>query len=212
MIGIPPRFDAGPVNSCEIPATNFCLGVDYRVPSSVARLAPIIEEEIRGQYEMTREDMDCATAVRDIQCAQRFPRCSDDGAELQVTLSSLNCNERLSVCSSDVRSLLDEQGFCMLGGTSRIDECRPVTEYGHQFQSCPNSMNWRVTKWMYDVVNHTDIQVTEQLQGALGGVDFQCRQKYAHFACQFIGRCTLEEVPRVELVNTYEQCEDVVNW
>jgi len=212
VMQIPPRFDAGLVNSCEIPATNFCLGIDYPVPSSVARLAPIIEEEIRGQYE-GGELSDCAAAVRSIRCAQRFPRCSENGPK--ITLTSLNCTERIMACSSDIRSQLEAEGFCTLGGTSNSVECRPMTDYdGHNFQSCSTSADWRMTRWMYDVMVHADKQVTHGLRpgGVLGSVDQQCQQKYADFVCQFNGRCTSESAPRVEIVNTYELCEEVLNW
>ena len=210
VMQIPPRFDAGPVSSCEIPATNFCSGIDYPVPSSVARLAPIIEEEIRGQYE-GEGPSDCAAAVRSIRCAQRFPRCSENGPP--ITLTSLNCTERIMACPSDIRSHLEAEGFCTLGGTSHTVECRPMTEYlDHDFQSCSTSADWRVTRWMYDFMVHADKQVTHGLGGALGSVDLQCQQKYADFVCRFNGRCTSEAEPRVEIVNTYELCEEVLNW
>jgi len=212
VMQIPPRFDAGLVKSCAIPATNFCSGIDYPVPSSVARLAPIIEEEIRGQYEQYRggELSDCAAAVRSIRCAQRFPRCSENGTK--VNLTSLNCNERIMACPNNTRLLLVAEGFCTLGDTSHTGECRPMTGYGYDFQSCSASADWRVTSWMHDIMVHTDKQVTQGLRGALGTVDLQCQQKYADFVCRFSGRCTSETVPRVEIVNTYELCEEVLNW
>jgi len=170
---IPPRFDAGPVNSCEIPATNFCSGIDYPVPSSVARLAPVIEEEIRGQYEQYKVGnlADCGAAVQSIRCAQRFPRCSENGS--QITLTSLNCAERILYCPSSIRLQLEAEEFCTLGGTSNITvECRPMTDYNsYDFQSCSTSADWRVTRWMYDIMVHADKQVTEVLRGALGSVD-----------------------------------------
>jgi len=210
---IPPRFDAGPVNSCEIPATNFCSGIDYPVPSSVARLAPIIEEEVRGQYEQYKVGnlADCGAAVQIIRCAQRFPRCSENSS--QITLTSLNCAERILACPSFIRLQLEAEEFCTLGGTSNITvECRPMTNYSYDFRSCSTSADWRVTRWMYDIMVHADKQVTQGLRGALGSVDSQCQQKYADFVCRFNGRCTSEEAPRVEIVNTYELCEEVLNW
>ena len=208
---LPARFDAGLVNSCEIPAANFC-SVDYSVPTSVARLTLVIEEEIRNQYEEDKErGLECAQALRDIRCAQRFPRCSADNT--QVTLSSLNCTERISLCPSEIRTMLQAEGFCTLNGTSVIGECRPVTEYGYQFQHCPigSSDSWYVTRWMHDVMVHTDVQLAAQFDGILGN-NPECRRRYATYFCQFMGRCTSHEEPRVEVVNTYETCEEVINW
>jgi len=212
---IPPRFDAGPVDSCEIPPTNFCSGIDYPVPSSVARLAPIIEEEIRGQYEQYQggELSKCAAAVGGIRCAQRLPRCCENGTHTNLT--SLNGTERiLDECPSNTHSEVVAEGFCTLGDTSHTVECRPMTGFGYEFQSCSASDDWRVTSWMHDIMVHADKQVTHGLRpgGALGSVDLQCQQKYADFVCRFNGRCTSEAAPRVEIVNTYELCEEVLNW
>ena len=207
------RFDAGPVNSCEIPNTTIC-SVDYSVPTSVASLTPVIEEEIQNQYKVDNASsgLACAQALREIRCAQRFPRCSEDGTE--VTLSSLNCTAMISVCSSLIQNILQEEGFCTLGNTSRIGECQPVTEYGYQFRHCPmgSSDSWCVTRWMYNIMMHVDVQLVAQFSGTLGNADPECRRKYATYFCQFMGRCTSDQEPRVEVVNTYELCEEVVNW
>ena len=213
VMQLPTRFDAGLVNSCEIPAANFC-SVDYSVPTSVARLTLVIEEEIRNRYKEDKagKGLECAQALRDIRCAQRFPQCSADST--QVTLSSLNCAERMSVCSGNIQTMLQEEGFCTLNGTSVIGECRPVTEYGYQFRHCPmSSDSWYVTRWMHDVMRHADVKLTAQFNGStLGSTNPECRRKYATYFCQFMGRCTSHEEPRVEVVNTYEMCEEAINW
>ena len=209
---LPARFDAGPVNSCEIPATNFC-SVDYSVPTSVARLTLVIEEEIRNIYERDRANgLECAQALRDIRCAQRFPRCSADNT--QVTVSSLNCTKMISVCPRAIQMMLQAEGFCTLNSTSVIGECKAVTEYGYQFRHCPmgSSNNWHVTRWMHDIMVHADVQLAAQFNGTLGNADPECRRMYATYLCQFMGRCTSHLAPRVEVVNTYEMCEDVINW
>ena len=213
---LPARFDAGPVNSCEIPAANFC-SVNYSVPTSVASLTLVIEEEIRNLYEIDGENgLECAEALWDIRCAQRFPRCSEDGTE--VTLSSLNCTEMVSVCPRNIQLMLQEEEFCTLSGTSVIGECQPVTEYGYQFRHCPvgssdsNMSSWYVTRWMYDIMMHADVQLAVQFNGTLKNTDPECRRMYATYFCQFMGRCTSDEEPRVEVVNTYELCENVINW
>ena len=210
---LPARFNAGPVNSCEIPAANFC-SVDYSVPTSVARLTLVIEEEIRNQYEGDRDNngLECAQALRDIRCAQRFPRCSADST--QVILSSLNCTERISLCPNNTRMMLQAEGFCTLGNTSPIGGCRPLTEYGYQFRHCPmgSSDSWCVTGWMYDIMVHADVQLVGQFNGTLGNSNPECRRRYATYYCQFMGRCTSDEESRVEVVNTYEMCEEVINW
>ena len=209
---LPARFDAGPVNSCEIPAANFCL-VNYSVPTSVASLTLVIEEEIRNLYKIDQDNgLECARALRDIRCAQRFPQCSEDSTE--VTLSSLNCTEMISVCPSNIPMMLQEEGFCTLSGTSVIGECQPLTEYGYQFQQCLGSSDssWYVTRWMYDFMVHTDVQLTAYFNGTLRNINPECRRRYATYFCQFMGRCTSHEEPRVEVVNTYEMCEEVINW
>ena len=209
---LPARFDAGLVNSCEIPAANFCL-VNYSVPTSVARLTLVIEEEIRNRYEEDEDKgLECAQGLRAIRCAQRFPRCSADST--QVTLSSLNCTERISLCPGYIRMMLQAEGFCTLGGTSLMGGCRPLIEYGYQFRHCPmSSDSWYVTRWMHDVMRHADVQLAGQFNGtALGNTNSECRRRYATYFCQFMGRCTSDEEPRVEVVNTYEMCEEVINW
>ena len=210
---LPAQFDAGPVNSCEIPATNFC-SVGYSVPTSVASLTLVIEEEIRKQYERDKGNgLECAQGLRTIRCAQRFPRCSADSS--QVTLSSLNCTERVSLCPENIRTMLQAEGFCTLGSTSLMGNCKPVTEYGYQFRHCPmgSSDNWYVTRWMHDVMVHADVQLVARFNGtALSSISTECKRKYATYFCQFMGRCTSHVEPRVEVVNTYEQCEDMINW
>ena len=210
----PARFDAGPVNSCEIPATNFC-SVDYSVPTSVARsLTLVIEEEIRNHYEWDKANgLECAQALRDIRCAQRFPRCSADNT--QVTVSSLNCTKMISVCPENIRTMLLGEGFCTLSSTSVIGECKSVTEYGYEFRQCPmgSSDSWYVTRWMHDIMVHADVQLAARFNGtALSNINTECRRKYATYLCQFMGRCTSHVEPRVEVVNTYNMCEEVINW
>ena len=208
---LPARFDAGPVNSCEVPATHFC-SVDYSVPTSVATLTLVIEEELRKEYEAFNAsfELECSQTLRDIRCAQRFPRCSANSTH--VTLSSLNCTEMLSVCPVSLRMQLQEQGFCSLAGESLIGECRPVTEYEYQFVHCPVSPSMRVTRWMYDIMMHVDLRLRSLFNGTLGNVEPRCRRLFASYFCEFMGRCTMQEEPRVEVMNTYEKCEGMINW
>ena len=65
---LPARFDAGPVNSCEVPATHFC-SVDYSVPTSVATLTLVIEEELRKEYEAFNAsfELECSQTLRDVR-------------------------------------------------------------------------------------------------------------------------------------------------
>lgn len=199
-------FDAGPVDSCEIPETRFCTNVNYPVPASVARMVNITEESIRDIYG---EGGPCAEALREIHCSQQFPRCSEP--EHTVTLDSSNCAEMLSVCPESIQN----SGLCSLtSGSTALGNCRPVTDYDYQFQWCPTNAEWHVTEWMVELIKHVDAQLSirfgEESTSALKGYP-QCLEDYSRFVCQEVGRCTADG-DRIEVINTIEFCDSVLSW
>ncbi len=212
------QFDLGPVDTCNRPSTNFCENVDYAVPTSIANLTIIFEKEIQADYVavMQQESQECATAVRDISCAMRFPRCSDD--HQTVTLGAANCTAILSVCSSEVKGLL--AGICNLSGTyplgssENVDTaCKPVTSYSnYSFENCPVNSDWFVTQWMYELVVYADTFGFAQ-RSFLKTYE-ECWPNYAKYTCQLNGRCwnSSDGTTRVEAINSYTSCEDGINW
>ena len=207
------HLDAGPVDSCEIPAANFCSSVDYSVPSGVASIAHIIEAEIRGIYDTNLQHGEqCAEALKQIHCAQKFPRCSEDLET--VTLTSLNCAEMVSsVCPSQIVDSINAERVCELNGTAPLAGCKPITEFDYEFQHCPMDSDLYVTEWLHELMKFADNQLSVRLTtGALGDDAYEaCRADYARYFCQFSGRCW-NEGRRIEIANTYELCERVVTW
>ena len=213
---------AGPVDSCEVPATHTC-GVDYEVPSSVARVAEAVERYINLTYS---EDFDlvysaaCGNATRRIVCSQRFPRCvtGTDG-EKQVVFSSLQCELELrDNCGTQAGSFVDmlTSKLCSVeDSTSDVGECKSVLQYATdrgetgQFGYCVLSEDWKVTEWMYQYLKYFDqaaqalVQVTSYPQ--------LCAKKLANFTCQSVGRCS-ESMESVQLINTRQLCEQAVSW
>lgn len=215
-------FDAGPVDSCEVPTTCIC-GVDYEVPSSVAKIAAAIEMDIDGTYDNNFEllySTTCRNATRRIVCAQRFPRCvtGQDGTK-QVQLTSLQCEEELeSHCSTassdDDLELLVDRTCPVEDSTQDIGECKPVTQYATEanelswFERCTLSNGWQVTEWMYQYLKYYELTARSYFSD---GYSPDCLGRLANFTCQWIGRCSASG-DRVELINTRQFCEQTINW
>ena len=213
-------FDAGPVDSCEVPTTCVC-GVEYEVPSSVATIAAAIEMDIDSTYDSNFEILhgaSCRNATRRIVCAQRFPRCvtREDGTK-QVELTSLQCAEELTnQCSpgADLDRLM-ERTCGVEDSTWDIGECRSVTQYAAEssdlgwFEQCTLSDRWQVTAWMYGYLKYYELAARE----ATRDLDYSavCLERLANFTCQWIGRCSASG-DSVELINTHQFCEQTINW
>ena len=109
-------FDGGAVESCEQPVTSFC-NIDYEVPTSIARLAAIIEYSIVNTNNNTVQNYGriCASEYTSYLCKLRFPRCQrrEGSQEMEVVLRSLDCSAIELSCerSTDKRPAIPVQQY-----------------------------------------------------------------------------------------------------
>ena len=214
--------DGGAVDSCRLPAAELSVcGIDYLVPASLAEMAPAIEKEIEGLLadQALYRSEECKEAAQEVMCAQRFPECREraDG-ETEVQLTSLDCEQRLGErCSFSVLQVLLQRGFCALANATRpASGCRSLADMEAELtephlQHCRQDMQREVTPWMYDLLLFHDKRFgvfAEELQRAASET---CYQRQAQFTCQLLGRCS-EDGERVEILNTFESCEDFITW
>ncbi len=214
------QFDLGPVDTCEIPPTKFCLNVDYPVPTSIANLTDIFEKEIEADYtdRMLQGSMACANAIREVSCAMRFPRCSEDRTTVTLGADLVeNCTAKIAVCISEpqdedrVNSYCNLSGTYPLGNNDSVDSCKPVTSFSnYSFEYCPLNSEWSVTQWMYELLVHTDVQLGAVFSG-LSRYE-ACWPNFIKYMCQRVGRCWSSQTSRVESINSLTSCEDTLNW
>lgn len=203
-------FDGGALGSCEIPTTTIC-SVDYPVPTSIARLANIIERSI--SIEASYLLSPCNDTYQTVLCNIRFPRCKQQlqgSLYQQVDLNRQNCSVLNDVCPNQQASVL--VGFCnnLVSATRPINECKPVSELvsnTSSFRFCDvENMAFSITGWMFEYMKFLEGQFSGLLYN-----DLECGQDLATFMCNFGGRCT-ENGERIEYINTHEICNDRINW
>lgn len=213
--------DAGPVDSCVVPTAPVC-GIDYLVPKSVALMAAAIEKDIEATYGYTfylRYGSSCRDTAEAIVCAQRFPRCEVQGDTVQVALTSLDCENMLvENCGSVIAGKLTS--LCALqNSTQNATGCKPLAEHvadapvnDYELQNCTENQQWQMTAWMFELLKYHDSILAETLPD-LKKVFPNCVKHQLNFTCQLVGRCSLhEDGERVELINTYEICQNFINW
>ena len=207
-------FDGGALGSCEVPTTTVC-SIDYAVPTSIARLAAIIERGIMNDIVNVGVGP-CREAFTTVMCNVRFPRCEQQlqgGSQYQqVALNSQNCSILSGVCAESTQSVL--LPYCN-GLLQRVlplsEECRPVSEHAEveeplTFCTEEGFGNSRVTPWMFEYVRYAD-----QLAIGILYTTRPCGVRFATFMCTFGGRCN-EDGERIEFVNTHELCNDIAEW
>lgn len=209
-------FDGGAVGSCEVPVTNYC-SVNYPVPTSIARLAGIIEDRIRNdvsQYVQNQENnrQTCNNTLKDVLCNLEFPRCLNQREELymEVALNSQNCSVLVDACPGGLGSRLESLCNNLAQTTVPAGGCRPIAELAgdFSFNLCQygNMETTLVTEWMFEYMKHADL--------GSGGILYNnpnCGQNLATFMCNFGGQCT-EDGLRVKFINTHEICNEVLSW
>lgn len=210
--------DAGPVGSCVLPTAPVC-GIDYLVPESVAVIAPAIEKDIAASYdnlfELRYGSASCRETAETIVCAQRFPRCEVEGDSVQVTLTSLDCENMLVENCGIYAGKLTY--LCALqNSTHNATECKSLAEHVAdapvELQNCTVDQQWRMTAWMFEQLKYYDSILAETLPD-LKRVFPNCVKHQMNFTCQLVGRCSEhEDGERVELINTYEICQNFINW
>ena len=197
--------------SCIVPMTQEC-GVTYPVPPSIASLAIILESEITSAYntDMAQSISEtCARSLKEVRCAKSFPRCSNDST--QVTVTSLDCNQRLQCATSTYRDILTANHFCNLTENTFpfAGTCKPATQYGYEFGYCPVDVTRNISEWMFALLQYKDIYLSStnvvRRNGFLAQNYPSCAASYAYYECIKIGQC--DGCATNILVNyTREQC------
>lgn len=207
--------DAGPVDSCVVPTAPVC-GINYLVPESVALIAGAIEKDIEATYGYGFELLygsNCRDTAEAIVCAQRFPRCEVQGDTVQVALTSLDCEKMLAEdCGAGKLTYL----CAVQNSTQNATGCKPLAEHiadapvgDYELQNCTENQQWQMTAWMFELLKYYDSILAETLP-ELKKVFPTCVKHQLNFTCQLVGRCS--EGERVELINTYEICQNFINW
>jgi hypothetical protein len=211
-------FDVGPVGDCRIPQTSYCMDVvTYEVPASIAELTSFIEFEIMGTAEEMQDDQgpgSCKDVYKETLCRKKFPRCSTE--QNQVYYEAVqNCEDRLrSSCDEAIVRLVIKLGYC---NSTQFDlhsgqgSCRSLSSYNQtgELQHC-NSLesNILISDWMYEYIRLVDLTLQNSLYLS-GGAHQRCWLRYGNFLCGALGQCL---GGRVQLLNTQEDCEAVLNW
>ena len=216
-----PSIDAGAIDSCIPIQSSTTCGLNYSVPESLAIIAAAIEMDIDlidNNPALFRNDQ-CMDAAKEIACAQRFPRCEvQENGDVQVHLTSLNCQEllRSAKCTNSTVDKLLGSGFCELqNSTQEAAGCKSIEEHAaeseRELQHCTQDLQRQVTPWMYQLMLYYDAKFEVITDTVLADYGETCFQHMANFTCQQVGQCS-EDGQRVEFINTYEICENFINW
>eukprot|EP00731_Ephydatia_muelleri_P021364 Em0013g1091a len=181
------------VGKCVVPVTQVC-NVAYQVPQSIAALASVLESEIASAYNSDKAQSigeACAQSLKEVRCAKSFPRCSNDSTN--VTVTSLDCQQRLLCATSTYRNILLTDHFCDLAEeTFPLAGCKPATQYGYTFRICPADVySKNVSQWMFALMRYQDIYLSSAIgPGAFLAQNYpNCATSYGHFQCARIGQC-----------------------
>lgn len=206
-------FDAGPVGACWLlqPEENYC-NISYRVPAPIARLREVIEYEIMDLVESEPFSEECKSVIKEARCIQKFPSCSADHSE--VTFSNYeNCEQRLAeACNNDPSARRLSGAICGNSNATRVPagSCQDLSSYYPEsmLQHCSMlDSNFQVSNWMYQHIKNADIVLVQESLSL--GSNTECWEKYQRFFCGFVGQCVGDNV---ELVNTYERCQELLSW
>ena len=181
------------VGKCVVPVTQVC-HVAYQVPQSIAALASVLESEISSAYNSDKAQSigeACAQSLKEVRCAKSFPRCSNDSTN--VTVTSLDCQQRLLCATSTYRNILLTDHFCDLAEeTFPLAGCKPATQYGYTFRICPADVySKNVSQWMFALMRYQDIYLSSAIgPGAFLAQNYpNCAASYGRFQCARIGQC-----------------------
>ncbi|KAL5457548.1 hypothetical protein EMCRGX_G034819 [Ephydatia muelleri] len=202
------------IPSCVIPNTTVC-NIDYRVPASIALIAAVFESEIQSSFNSDinqGNSLACSQSLKDVRCARSFPRCSDNFTT--VTVTSLDCEQRLGCATTDSRQRLNAEGFCSLKEkTVPLQGCKPATQYGYAFNKCDIGSDVRVTEWMIELLRYEDTYLSStNVLGAGGFLSTNypsCSSSYAQYHCSKAGQCDPKGALGVNY--TRSQCQQALN-
>ena len=203
-----------PFETCVLPTTQYC-AVNYLVPPSIAQMAPVLEAKIQAAYtsELKQGNSEmCASKLREIRCARSFPRCSNDSTN--VTVTSLDCQQRLQCATTQTITRLNAEYFCSLSeSTVSNGAFKNATDYGYQFKYCAVDAGWVVTEWMFLLLKYEDAYLSSpNVLGANGFLSQNypsCSSGYANYECRTIGQC--DKNGRVSINFTRQECEQAVS-
>lgn len=208
-------FDGGLLGSCEVPNTTLCSSVvNYAVPTSIARLAGIIEQRIRSEANPLQEVSEsCRIAYETVLCNIHFPRCQQlqEGSSslyLQVELNRQNCSAVYDACPVSIADTLAGTCNYLPHATVNATACRPVLQMSgsSEFEYCNVEGSSLVTEWMFAYMKYLD-----QLFVGVLYDNPTCGVNLATFMCTWRGQCSANE-ERIELINTHETCNQYVEW
>ena len=205
-------FDGGEVGTCETPTVTACSGiVDYPVPTSIARLTPILEDIITKS--LSPFSGACGETYKAVQCRLRFPRCllfqvGTVSHYVQVDLNRQNCSDLLSACPSGTGAALENICNSLTQITVPSEGCTPLSQRNYKFEFCNfnSSGDFLVTEWIFQLMRFEDQRA--------GGFIYEhavCGEGLANFVCNTMGRCT-SSGQEIVYTNTHESCNTAVNW
>ncbi len=207
-------FEGGRVGSCEIPTVTdgICAGlVNYPVPTSIARLAPILEDTVMNAIQPFEGA--CRQTYMEVQCRLRFPSClqPQEGSQseyMQVDLNHQNCSDLLTACPSGTGNALEAVCNGLTQATVPSAECKPLSERNYEFEFCsfPDAGSVLVTEWMFHLMKFED-----QRAGGFLYNHYPCGGGLASFMCNSVGRCT-SDGNEIVYVNTHESCNGAIGW
>lgn len=201
---------------CVIPNTTVC-NIDYPVPASIALIAGVFERDILTSFNSDTSQgntVACSESLKDVRCARSFPLCSNNFTT--VTVTSLDCEQRLTCATTATIQRLHAEGFCSLNATTvPLQCCKPATAYGYAFNKCRISSDTSVTEWMIELLRYEDTYLSSyNVLGAGGFLSTNypsCSSLYAQYHCSKAGQC--DPIKGIIGVNyTRSQCQRVLNW
>ena len=203
------------ITFCVIPNTTVC-SIDYPVPASIALIAGVLESEIQSAFNSDMSggnSAPCSQSLKEVRCAQSFPRCSNDSTS--VTVTSLDCEQRLMCATTNTVNRLNAQGFCnLMEKTVPLDGCKPVSGYGYTFKMCTTYSDLSITDWMFALLQYEDTYLSsDSVLGAAGFLAMNypsCSPGYAQYYCSLVGQCDPSGALGVNY--TRPQCQQVLNW
>lgn len=209
-------FDVGPIAGCQVPLTTYCTDITYEVPASIAELTEFIEFELRNivDPEDGQRDPgagDCRDVYKQTLCRNRFPRCSTQNNQVYFEASE-NCEERLRESCADRASSVIKLGYC---NSTQLNlhsgSCQRLSSYDQagELQHCNLlDRDILVSDWMYEHIRQVDLKLQQDFPLILSSQS-ECWERYRNFLCSAVGQCVGS---RIQLINTQETCEAVLNW
>lgn len=209
------QFNVGQIEDCLVPQTTYCTDITYQVPASIAWLTEFIEVEIRDIVDGP-DGPDLGNACRDVYketlCRNKFPSCSRQHNRVYFEVAE-NCKKRLRDNCADIASSVIKLGHCNSTELNlHSGSCRRLSSHddANQLQHC-NLLEGDifVSDWMYEYIRRLDLKLQEDFSTQILSFQPECWQQYRDFLCGAVGQCVGSSI---QLINTQETCEAILNW